>query len=62
MKSEKNKKKKKKKKNWKKKKRKKKKQIVDQIAATKILQEFMDTKKKMTFDIEKYKKLINDTE
>ncbi len=44
------------------KKRKKKKQIVDQIAATKILQEFMDTKKKMTFDIEKYKKLINDTE
>jgi len=44
------------------KKRKKKKQIVDQIAATKILQEFMDTKKKMTFDIDKYKKTINDTE
>ena len=44
------------------KKRKKKKQIVDQIAATKILQEFMDTKKKMIFDIEKYIKLINDTE
>ena len=39
-----------------------KKQIVDQIAATKILQEFMDTKKRMTFDIEKYKKIINDTE
>ena len=44
------------------KKRKKKKQIVDQIAATKILQEFMDTKKRMIFDIEKYKKLISNTE
>lgn len=44
------------------KKRKKKKQIVDQIAATKILQEFMDTKKRMIFDIEKYKKIISETE
>ncbi len=44
------------------KKRKKKKQIVDQIAATKILQEFMESRKKMTFDIEKYKKLISDME
>ena len=42
------------------KKLKKKKQIVDQIAATKILQEFMDTKKKMTFNLEKYLKLIEE--